>query len=61
MQKTGNNIDIMMEYAKIRLNWYNDPDHSQIRYFNESLQCLKSIVLLMEDYKSKNIDCLDSA
>lgn len=61
MQKIGNNIDIMIDYAKIRLNWYNDPDHSQIRYFNESLECLQSIVLLMEDYKSKNIDCLDSA
>ena len=44
----------MINFSLIRANWYNDPNHSDIRYLEDSLNGLRSVVLYMEDHIEKN-------
>ena len=49
-----NQIIDMINFSLIRANWYNDPNHSDIRYLEDSLNSLRSVVLYMEDHIEKN-------
>ena len=44
----------MINFSLIRANWYNDPNHSDIRYLEDSLNSLRSAVLYIEDHLEKN-------
>jgi len=49
----------MIEFAKIRASWHNDysgdkMDNDSSRYLDESINSLKSAVILMENYREKN-------
>lgn len=54
-----NNIIDMIEFARIRATWHNDykgdkKDNDSSRYLDESINSLRSAVILMEDYRDKN-------
>ena len=54
-----NSIIDMIEFARIRATWHNDykgdkRDNDSSRYLDESINSLRSAVLLMEDYRDKN-------
>lgn len=49
-----NQIIDMINFSLIRANWYNDPNHSDIRYLEDSLNSLRSSVLYIEDHLEKN-------
>ena len=49
----------MIEFSKIRASWHNDYkgdkyDNDSSRYLDESIESLKSAVILMENYREKN-------
>lgn len=49
-----NQIIDMINFSLIRANWYNDSNHSDIRYLEDSLNSLRSAVLYIEDHLEKN-------
>ena len=49
-----NQIIDIINFSLIRANWYNDPDHSDMRYLEDSLNSLRSAVLYLEDHIEKN-------
>lgn len=49
-----NQIIDIINFSLIRANWYNDPDHSDTRYLEDSLNSLRSAVLYLEDHIEKN-------
>ena len=54
-----NSIIDMIEFARIRATWHNDykgdkRDNDSSRYLDESINSLRSAVILMEDYRDKN-------
>jgi hypothetical protein len=57
MNHLTNVIDII-EFAKIRATWHNDyrgdkRDNDSSRYLHESINSLRSAVLLLENYSEK--------
>lgn len=49
----------MIEFAKIRASWHNDysgdkMDNDSSRYLDESINSLKSAIVLLENYREKN-------
>lgn len=48
----------MIEFSKIRASWHNDYngdkyDNDSSRYLDESIESLKSAIILLEEYRGK--------